>query len=794
MESRDTATGGAIGGADGGVTERCDLAIGGMSCAACAARIERKLSKQAGVAEAGVNFATKVLTVRFDPAVVDIRTIAASVEELGFEAQPGGRHEESAGPIEAVQGGPDVAMPENQIAPVVPMDARAEEELSRARELRTKLIVSAILTIPVVIIAMAHGALPGLGHGSAAWVQLVLTTPVIVWCGGGFFRAAWRGARHGSAGMDTLVALGAGAAYAFSVASTIWPGFFAPVQQAGTEAHAAHGMTPVYFEAAASIITLILLGRFLEARATRSTAGAIRRMLGLQSRTARVLMAGQEIEMPIERIAVGQEVVVRPGERIAVDGRVVSGESAVDESMLTGESVPVEKAIGSDVFAGTMNANGTLRLRTTRVGQDTTLQRMVRLVEEAQGSKAPIARLADRVSGVFVPIVLVIALVTFVLWWTLAPAELRLNGALLAAVSVLLIACPCALGLATPTAIMVGTGRGAERGILIRGGEALETAHKLDVIVLDKTGTITRGKPVLTDVAPAPATDVSEGDLLRLAASAEVGSEHPIARAIVTGARGRGLVIGEAAAFRALVGVGVEADVGGRRVLIGNQKLMRERGVVVSETDGFADVGKTTVLVALDGRFAGVLAVADEVKDEAAGAISRLKALGLRVVMMTGDNARTADAVAKLVGIDEVFAGASPAEKAARVRAMQREGLLVGVVGDGINDAPALAGADVGFAIGTGADVAMEAASITLVRGDLRSVPEAIALSRATMRTIRRSLFWAFAYNVVSIPIAAGALYPFTGWLLSPIIASAAMSLSSVSVVLSSLRLRRAAI
>ncbi|MBL8760457.1 MAG: copper-translocating P-type ATPase [Phycisphaerae bacterium] len=788
---------------------RCDFEIGGMSCAACAARIEKRLGKQAGVASASVNFATKVATVTFDPAATGAEALARAVDDIGFTAVV---------PITSAshnRAGHDQASTAARGANQA-RDARADSNAANSnagsaetRRARARIVVGAVLALPVVVIAMSHGRVEAFNTPWINWVQLVLTTPIVVWCGGALFRAAWRGLRHLSANMDTLVSLGAGAAYVFSLVATIWPGFVAraggsggqAAHQSGTGGAAVGGMVgdgglvvPVYFEAAAVIIVLILVGRLLEARATARTTASIHRLMGLQARTARVVRDGREVDVALDGVEVGDCVLVRPGEKIPVDARVESGRSAVDESMLTGESLPVEKGEGDEVFGATMNTTGSLRLVATRVGADSALQRIVRLVREAQGSKAPIARLADRISGVFVPVVVAIALATFAVWFVAGAGEERLGMALVASVSVLIIACPCALGLATPTAIMVGTGRGAESGILIKGGAALETAHRLSAIVLDKTGTITRGEPTVTEIAPAPGGRLDERELLRLAASAERHSEHPLAGAVVREASARGVALGEPARFVALVGLGVEAEVEGRAVLVGARRLMEERGVAIAmaaRAQAMSAAGCTPIWVAVDGREAGLIAVGDTVRDEAREAVEAMHAMGLLVVMMTGDNRRTAEAVAARVGIDRVYAEVLPADKAEMVRELRRQGHVVGMVGDGINDAPALASADVGMAVGSGTDIAMESADITLMRDDLRAVPQAIALSRATMRTIRRNLFWALAYNVVGIPVASGVLYPMTGWLLSPMIASAAMAFSSVSVVLSSLALRR---
>ncbi len=791
--------------------ERVDLSLKGMTCASCASTIERALSKVQGVSTASVNFLTKTATVRFDPKSTTPEALAGVVRGTGYDAEvpanpprpavanapltnrghlgmsPASNHAGHHGDGRAAASGAEHMKGMTDDEHAAHMHVNEDEQAVLLR----KVIIGAALSLPVLVIAMSHGRIAIFNHAWINWLQLALTTPVVVWCGAQFYRMAWIGLKHFRANMDSLVALGTGTAFVYSIAATVWPGFFAVTNEAGTNGMA---MVPVYYEAAAVIIVLVLLGKLFEARATGNTSAAIRKLIGLQARTARILRDANEQDIPVEQVVVGDVVIVRPGEKIPVDGTVERGDSAIDESMLTGESVPVEKKPGDSVFGATINTTGTLQIRATKVGKDTALQQIVRLVQEAQGSKAPIARLADTIAGYFTPAVLGIAAVTFVIWYVVAPVDTRLSMALLTFVSVLIIACPCALGLATPTAIMVGTGRGAEHGILIKGGEALETAHRLSAIILDKTGTLTRGKPALTDVRVLSGT--LEPDLVRLAASAERRSEHPLAAAIVDGAKSRGITLAELSAFKAIVGHGIEATVDGRIILVGKPALLAERGIDTSALDAlakeFATSGKTLMYVAIDGKPAGLAAVADTVKPESRAAVGQMQKMGLRVAMITGDNALTAAAVAKEVGItaDLVFADVLPENKAEHVKKLQSQGLVVGMVGDGINDAPALAQADVGLAMGTGTDVAIEASDITLIRGDLRSVPEAIALSRATMRTIRQNLFWAFIYNVIGIPIAAGALYPLTGWLLSPIIASGAMAFSSVSVVLNSLRLR----
>ncbi|MGD0091812.1 MAG: copper-translocating P-type ATPase, partial [Planctomycetota bacterium] len=605
--------------------------------------------------------------------------------------------------------------------------------------------------------------------------------PVFCYSGRHIFAGALRGLSKGSANMDTLIALGVTAAFACSVAATIWPDLFI---------HTGH-VDQIHYEAAAVIIALVLTGRLLEERARGKTSEAIHKLLGLQPRTAHIVREGAEKEIPIEQVAVGDIVVVRPGEKLPVDGVVTGGQSFVDESMITGEPMPVEKIPGREAIGATINTTGTFSFRATRIGKDTVLQQIVRLVQEAQGSKAPIARLADVVCAWFVPAVALIAVLALVLWLLLGP-EPRLTFAMLAFVSVLIISCPCALGLATPTAIMVGTGRGAEHGILIKSGAALETAARVHTVVLDKTGTLTAGKPGLTDVVPAPG--VAADTLLRLAASAEQGSEHPLGAAVVRHALEQHLALSQPSSFNAVAGHGVDATVAGHAVLLGNAKLLRERGIALGElesrAEALANESKTPVFVALDGQAAGLLAVADPLRENSRHAVQQLKALGLEVIMLTGDSARTAGAIARQAGIERFLAEVLPQHKAAEIVKLQQQGQTVAMVGDGINDAPALAQADVGMAIGSGTDVAIEAAGITILRQDVGGAVNAILLARRTMRTIKQNLFFSFAYNVVLIPVAAGALFPFFGWQMNPMLASLAMVLSDVSVVGNSLRLR----
>lgn len=747
--------------------ERTEFPVTGMTCAGCAQRIERALQTQPGVFAAGVNFATSRATIAFDGNRTSVRQLAGTVAGLGYGAV-----------LPQATDEPDLSPEERQ--------ERAEN--AHTQDLRRRFLVSALCTAPVMLIAMSHGLIPAFNHPAFAWLQLALSLPVVLYGGWPIFRAAGLAVRHGGSDMNVLVALGTTAAFLWSTAVLLVPS----LAGVGHGSHA--GAVPVYFEASATIITLILLGRLLESRAKHRAGDAIRKLLGLQPRTARIVRDGVEQECPITEVRVGDTVIVRPGEKIPVDGSVATGTSSIDESMLTGESLPVSKHTGNRVFAGTINGAGSFQFIADRVGRETVLQQIVQQVRDAQGSKAPIARLADVVAGIFTPTVLVISLLTGLVWLVLGPTGERIPLAIHTMVAVLIIACPCALGLATPTAILVGTGRGAELGVLFKNGSALEHAHRLTTIVLDKTGTITTGQPTVTDVIPA--AGLSETELLRLVASVEQLSEHPLGATIVAAARERKLPLVAPDDFQSITGRGVAATVEGREILIGNEALLTERSIatagLIAQVVQLATAGKTPMYVAIDGRAAGLIAVADPPKPAAAAIIRDLRALGITPVMLTGDNSRTARAVASQVGIDSVLAEVLPSQKADEVRRLKASGQTVGMVGDGVNDAPALASADVGLAMGSGTDVAIAAADITLVGGRLESLLTALRLSRATLQIIRQNLFWAFGYNVVAIPLAAGALYPLTGWLLSPMLASAAMAFSSVSVVLNSLRLRRA--
>jgi P-type Cu+ transporter len=736
-----------------------DLDVSGMHCASCVRTVEEALRSVEGVERAEVNFGTETATVKLDPGRSEIADLEGAVARSGYEV--------SERP-EALTGA---------------TDTESEDRQAEIRDLRRRVALGALLTAPVLFASMAMDLFDAAwvpGVLTEHWVQLALIAPVFLWAGWPIHRTGWAALRNRSAEMNSLITVGTTAAFAYSLLVTVAPGVL-PAD-----------LREVYYEAAGVIITLILLGRLLEARARAGTGEAIRKLIGLQPREARVERDGEETQIPVEEVVHGDLVIVRPGEKVPVDGEIVDGRSTIDESMVTGESLPVTKEGGDQVIGATVNQTGSFRLRATAVGRDTMLAQIVQMVERAQGSKAPIQRVADLVSGYFVPAVIFIAIATFVLWFDLG-SDPRLTFALVSAVAVLIIACPCALGLATPLSVMVGTGKGAQSGILVRSAEALETAHKLDAVILDKTGTITRGEPALTDVIAAGGRD--ERELLALAGAAEARSEHPLAEAIVRGAKERGADPGEAEEFESVTGKGLTAEVAGAKVLIGTRALLAERGVDPASLDEDASrlegEGRTAIFVAVDGEPAGVLAVADTVKPEAEGAVAALKRLGVEVLMITGDNRRTAEAIGREVGIDRVLAEVLPQDKANEVSRLQAEGKLVAMVGDGINDAPALAQADVGVAIGTGTDIAIEAADVTLISGELGGVVTALDLSRSTMLNIRQNLVFAFGYNVLGIPIAAGALYPLLELQLSPMIAAGAMAASSLSVVTNSNRLRR---
>ena len=820
----------------GGDLRRASVQITGMSCAACARRVERALAGAGGVASADVNLATERATVAFDPEVADERALVRAVEVAGYgvdarEASFGvtgmtcaacaGRVEKALlrapGVLEAgvnlatqratvrhLAGEGGARDLEQAVVDagygVVREEAAGEDARDREyRILRADFLLAVALTALVLVgsLPAMFGFEPPVPMGLLGVGLLLLAAPVQFWAARRFYRGAWGALRHGAADMNTLVVMGTSVAYGYSAVAVLAPGLLA-------------GREGMYFDVSAVIVTLILLGRLLEARARGRTGAAIERLAGLRARTARVVRGGGDADVPVEDVVVGDVVVVRPGEKVPVDGVVVAGESAVDEGMVTGESMPVVKGVGDEVIGATVNGSGSFRFEARKVGRETALAQIVRLVEEAQGSKAPIQRLADRISGVFVPVVIGLAALVFFVWFAFGP-EPALTYALLNTVAVLIIACPCAMGLATPTSVMVGTGRGAENGLLIKNGETLENARNLDTVVLDKTGTLTKGEPELTDTLPA--NGLPEKELLRLAATAERGSEHPLGEAVVRGAANRGIVPADARRFEAVAGGGVRAEVEGRRVLVGSRGFLAGEGIdgggLAPRAEALAEAGRTAMFVAVDGEVAGLLAVADEIRPESRAAVGRLRGMGLDVVMMTGDGERTARAVAREVGVERVLAGVRPEGKSGEIGRLQAEGKKVAMVGDGINDAPALARADVGVAVGAGTDVAMEASDITLVGGDVGGVARAIGLSRATVGNIKQNLFWAFAYNVLLIPVAAGALYPlfqegtvpgalrpFLGeyGFLNPMLAAAAMALSSVTVVTNALRLRRAKI
>jgi P-type Cu+ transporter len=810
------------------------IQIQGMSCAACVRRVEQGLNALEGVSSASVNFATERASVDFDPDAVTPDALKAKIKELGYEVV-----ETQAGQGEKLQkttvsiGGMNCAacvrrvevalkaLPGVKDASVNLATSRGTliheadglnvselkkaiddagyqflgllgetetdpMEAARARDLadlKLKLVVGIVLSILIHVGSAPHffPFLLSIPHHLVLLALLVMTTPVVFWVGSRFFIGAYKAALQRTTDMNTLVAVGALSAYVYSILVTFLPKFF---ESAGITPH-------VYYDGAAMIVTLILLGRYLEARAKGKTSAAIKRLMGLKPKTARVIKDGREMDIPIGLVTTGDVILVKPGEKIPTDGVLLSGVSAVDESMLTGESIPVGKEVGSEVFGATINKTGSFTFRATKVGAETALAQIIRLVEEAQGSKAPIQRVADRVASIFVPVVFCIAILTFVIWYVFVPEPL-FSRALLNFVSVLIIACPCAMGLATPTAVMVGTGIGAEKGILIKGGESLEKAYKLTTVVFDKTGTLTKGEPAVTEIVPADG--VPSDDLLRVALSIEAVSEHPLAQAIVEKGRAQGLEALPLDNFEALSGLGVRAFVGGKKVLLGNMRLMEQHGMQMNGLDVQAakllEQGRTSVFVAQEGQVKGLIGLSDTPRETARETVEALKKMGLKVMMITGDNRKTAWAVSQAVGIDEVLAEVLPGGKAAEISRLQKDGQVVAMVGDGINDAPALTAADIGIALGAGTDVAMEAGDITLIQNDLRLVPAAIKLSFQTMRVIKQNLFWAFFYNSLGIPIAAGVLYPFFGILLNPVFAAAAMALSSVSVISNSLRLR----
>ncbi|KPU44221.1 copper-exporting P-type ATPase A [Oxobacter pfennigii] len=740
-------------------TKSVTIPIGGMTCAACAKAVERAAGKVEGVISASVNFATERLTVEYDPGKTRISEIKAAVKKAGYE------------PLEIETG--------------QAVDQDRERKEKEIKTLLIKFIISAVFTVPLLVIAMGHMLglhLPGIldpmeSPRSFAVIQLVLTVPILA-AGNRFYRVGFKSLIKRSPNMDSLIALGTSAAVIY--------GIYSIVQIFNGNIDYAYEL---YFESAGVIVTLILLGKYLESVTKGKTSEAIKKLMGLAPKTATVIQDDKEIEIPIDEVEAGDIIVVKPGEKIPVDGEVIEGLTSVDESMLTGESIPIEKKQGDKVIGASINKNGSIRFKATKVGKDTALSQIIKLVEDAQGSKAPIAKMADIISGYFVPIVMSIAIIAGLAWYISGESEVF---ALTIFISILVIACPCALGLATPTAIMVGTGKGAEYGVLIKGGEALETAHKIKTIVFDKTGTITEGKPKVTDIITAGG--INEERLLALAASAERGSEHPLGEAIVKGAEEKGLEFLKVESFKAIPGHGIEVVIEGSTVLLGNKKLMIERNIDITEMEGtsdkLAEEGKTPMYVSRHEKLAGIVAVADVMKESSKKAIEKLHSMGIEVAMITGDNRRTAEAIAKQVGIDRVLAEVLPQDKANEVKKLQSEGKKVAMVGDGINDAPALAQADIGIAIGSGTDVAMESADIVLMRSDLMDVPTAIQLSKNTIRNIKQNLFWAFAYNSAGIPVAAGVLHLFGGPLMNPMIAAAAMSFSSVSVLLNALRLK----
>lgn len=738
----------------------------GMGCAACATTIETAINKVSGVKGCQVNFALEKATVNYDAQVTTQETIEKAVEKAGYHAYA----------LDNDKGKQQ-------------QDAEQKKRQAKQQELTRKVMFGGLISVILIVgsLPMMTGiSIPLIPHWlHNPWLQLILSLPVLIWCGSGFYGGAWKALKRKTSDMNTLVALGTGAAFLYSLWATFFPRFFV-----------SQGLQPdVYYEAAVVIITLILLGRLLENRAKGKTSEAIRKLMGLQAKTARVIRQGETLDIPIEKVAIDDLILVRPGEKIPVDGEIVEGTSTLDESMVTGESVPVKKQPGDEVIGATLNKTGSFKFKAKRVGKDTVLAQIIQLVQDAQNSKAPIQKIADQVTAWFVPMVMIIAIITFITWFTVTG---NITLAMVATVSVLIIACPCALGLATPTSIMVGTGIGAEHGILIKGADSLELAHKIQAIVLDKTGTLTQGKPTVTNyVTVADLDDDDKMQVLKLVAAIEQNSEHPLGEAIINYAKNQGITnnFPQVQGFEAISGEGVQGKIGGDFIQIGTQKWMTRLGIKTDELTAQANQwesqAKTTPWVAINGEIKGLLAIADALKPSSVEAVRKLKKLGLEVVMLTGDNQQTAEAIAQEVGIRHVFAEVRPEEKSDKIKQLQQsQSKIVAMVGDGINDAPALAQADVGIAIGTGTDVAMSASDITLISGDLQGIVTAIQLSRATMTNIRQNLFFAFIYNTLGIPIAAGVLYPIFGVLLNPMIAGGAMAFSSVSVVSNALRLR----
>jgi len=811
-------------------SEKAHIHITGMTCTTCAATVEKGLSNTLGVEQANVNFASEKASIEYDPSKVNLAKIKSTISQLGY----GMATKKSIFPVSGMTCAACVARVERALSSMsgvisanvnlasekatveyvegtkiadlrhavkeagyeLGSEAETLEDIATAhqreiRALRNRLILAAILGVSIMVLMWTPG------FAGKPYLLWALATPVQFWAGWRFYRGTWGVLKHRTADMNTLIAVGTSAAYLYSMVAVLSPGLFTA---GGLEAN-------LYFDTSAMIIALILLGRFLEARARGQTSEAIRKLIGMQPKTAIVIRDDKEVELPVEDVQVGDLILVRPGERVAVDGIVRQGYSSIDESMITGESIPVEKKVDDEVIGATINKTGSFKFEATRVGKDTTLAQIIRLVEEAQGSKAPIQRLADVIASYFVPVVIGIAIITFIIWYFMGPAP-ALTFALLNSIAILIIACPCALGLATPTAITVGTGKGAEYGILIRSAETLERSHQINTVLLDKTGTLTRGELAVTDIIAVPSS--SQEEVLRFAASAEHSSEHPLGEAIVKAALDKKLEVSPASDFIAIPGHGVEASVAGKKLLVGNLRLIKDRGIPLNglekEANRLWEKGKTVMFLSADSQVLGIIALADTIKPDAKRALEKLHKMGIEAVMLTGDNRRTAEAIAQEVGIDRIMAEVLPEHKAQEVKRLQEEGKAVAMVGDGINDAPALAQADVGIAIGTGTDVAMETGDITLISGDLEGIVTAVSLSKRTMRTIKQNLFWAFAYNTALIPIAAGVLYLAFGHsgvpsglhfilgdygFLNPILAAAAMAASSVTVVFNSLRLRR---